>query len=154
MTQRAIAKTVEGAPCFRCGGTLRYESSRGCVVCGREQKRARNRTPEQKAAAKANLQEWKKNNRDRHLLHRRTSRYKIYGLNEQQFDALLASQNSLCPGCGDKLFADKATNIDHDHTTGKVRGLLCMRCNIALGVVRDSVETLLRLGIYLENSRG
>lgn len=100
------------------------------------------------------LRQWKVENRKRHLLHRRTSRFRIYGLNEAKFDALLAAQNNKCPGCETALLADRSTNIDHDHETGKVRGLLCVRCNVALGLVRDSTETLLRLGVYLEKNRG
>ena len=111
-------------------------------------------TPEQKLAAKERLRRWKIKNRARHLKHRRTSRFKIYGLTVAQFDALMTAQNSACAGCGAQLFEDKKTNIDHDHTTGKVRGLLCVRCNLALGLVKDDVEVLLRLGMYLEKHRG
>ena len=40
-------------------------------------------------------------------------------------------------------------NIDHDHETGEVRGLLCRGCNVALGAVRDSVTTLVAMIEYL-----
>lgn len=44
--------------------------------------------------------------------------------------------------------------FDHDHSTGKFRGWLCMQCNLALGHARDSTELLYKLIDYLENSRG
>jgi len=143
-----MATFIQGKPCLNCGGTKRYASGRNCATCKKVL------TPAQKQAAKLQQAEWRKNNREHHLRHRRTSRYKIYGLNETGFDALMVAQGGNCPGCGTKLLADKATNIDHDHATGKVRGLLCMTCNIALGLVKDSVEILLSLGVYLEKHRG
>jgi transcription initiation factor IIE alpha subunit len=153
MTYRGAARTIDGTPCKRCGGTLRYASSRACVPCDRLRKKIP-LTPEQKREKAKKLRAWKDKNRERYLAHRRTSRYKIYGLDERGFGALLKAQGGKCPGCERELREDKSTNIDHDHATGKVRGLLCMSCNIALGMARDSVETLLRLGVYLEKHGG
>ena len=46
----------------------------------------------------------------------------------------------------------KVPHVDHDHITGKVRGLLCGSCNRALGLIKDNLETLVRLQKYLEKS--
>jgi hypothetical protein len=40
--------------------------------------------------------------------------------------------------------------VDHDHNTGKVRGLLCLNCNMVLGLVYDNTQTLLNLVAYLK----
>ena len=75
-----------------------------------------------------------------------------YGLTPEQFDVLLDSQNGVCAICG----SDKWTgpgglpHIDHDHVTGKVRGLLCSRCNIALGLLDDDARKLRLAASYLE----
>lgn len=56
----------------------------------------------------------------------------------------------LCPGCREPLQRGRRTHIDHDHATGRFRGLLCSECNHALGKTRDDAETLRRLAEYLE----
>jgi hypothetical protein len=68
-----------------------------------------------------------------------------YGLTLEEYDALLASQGGGCAICGN-LDAD---NVDHDHETGRVRGILCWDCNIALGKFADDEERLLAAGTYL-----
>jgi Recombination endonuclease VII len=52
-----------------------------------------------------------------------------YGLTEETYNALLERQNGTCAICGKKA----KLNIDHDHVTGQVRGLLCHGCNALLG---------------------
>ena len=64
---------------------------------------------------------------------------------------LFALQAGKCGICEKDLVGpvDKQTNVDHDHATGKVRGLLCMNCNTGIGNLRDSVELLQRAISYL-----
>lgn len=64
-----------------------------------------------------------------------------YNLTPEQFDSL----PEYCEVCG------STTNlcIDHDHSTGKVRGTLCSRCNQALGLMRDNHKNIIRLANYL-----
>jgi hypothetical protein len=57
---------------------------------------------------------------------------------------MIEAQGGTCATCD-----GKPEHVDHDHATGKVRGVLCFNCNQALGNVRDSVETLARLRTYL-----
>lgn len=73
---------------------------------------------------------------------RREYRYSKYGLTEDQFTARLASQNGACALCREPFEDDQKIYVDHDHaccpeegrSCGKcVRGLLCLRCNTALG---------------------
>lgn len=74
-----------------------------------------------------------------------------WGLEPEDYDELLTSQNGVCaicahpPGPRDK----GVLHIDHDHTTGEIRGLLCAACNSALGLFRDSSELLDEAARYL-----
>jgi hypothetical protein len=71
--------------------------------------------------------------------------------------AIYLAQWWRCAGCKDDLTGPMAgrrgDHIDHDHLTGELRGILCKGCNIALGVVRDSPDTLFRLAAYLTACR-
>jgi hypothetical protein len=71
----------------------------------------------------------------------------IYGLSLEQFNAMSAQQNGLCAICR-RPPRDKKQRlcVDHDHVTGKVRGLLCLHCNVLLGKAEDS-ETILQAAI-------
>ena len=69
-----------------------------------------------------------------------------YGLTLAAFDALLASQGGGCAICG----RPDADNVDHDHETGRVRGILCFPCNVAIGLVHEDEERLLAAAMYLD----
>ncbi len=76
-----------------------------------------------------------------------------YGITNQDYEQMLADQGFCCAGCGlHQNILEKKLNVDHDHITGKIRGLLCGSCNRALGLVKDNIETLVRLHKYLEKS--
>ena len=63
-----------------------------------------------------------------------------YGLTLEGFEQLLASQGGGCAICG----KPDVDNVDHDHATGQVRGILCWNCNIAIGQLEDDVDRALR----------
>ena len=65
-----------------------------------------------------------------------------YNLTEEEYEAL----SKACEVCG----STKNLCIDHNHIIGKVRGVLCSRCNSALGLLRDSKEVILKLASYIE----
>ncbi len=73
-------------------------------------------------------------------------RARTYGLSEKHFRLLLESQNYECAICGKK---DRSMVVDHNHETGKVRGLLCSPCNTGIGMLQDSVEIINRAVGYL-----
>ena len=80
-----------------------------------------------------------------------------FGIEQYWYNELFAKQNGVCAICGEpEINADsrngeiKALAVDHDHTTGEVRGLLCNRCNPALGAFRDDVFILKSAIEYLE----
>ncbi len=72
------------------------------------------------------------------------------------FDALLKSQGGACAIClspSPNRSQSGRLSIDHCHSTGKVRGLLCHRCNAMIGLGRDDTSILQRAISYLESSR-
>lgn len=83
-----------------------------------------------------------------------------YGINIQEFENLLEKQNGRCAICCEKETRingksgkPQPLSVDHDHDTGKVRGLLCVRCNRMLGYGRDNPEILRRAIAYLERHK-
>jgi hypothetical protein len=79
---------------------------------------------------------------------------KVYGITEQDYERMLEEQGNTCAVCNapPKPFTTKSEprlHIDHCHTTGKVRGLLCGHCNSALGQARDDPAILQGLIEYL-----
>ncbi|TXH10531.1 MAG: hypothetical protein E6R04_05130 [Spirochaetes bacterium] len=74
------------------------------------------------------------------------------GITEVQFKAMLEAQNHACAICRKPASTqEKSLHIDHDHKTGKVRGLLCSHCNFMIGHALDSSETLLAGAAYLNS---
>lgn len=73
----------------------------------------------------------------------------LFGLSVVAFQDLVRQQGGTCAGCLAQLPPHMRACVDHDHQTGRVRGLLCQGCNIALGRVHDVPETLERLAAYL-----
>lgn len=80
-----------------------------------------------------------------------TTRLRLYGLRPGEFSDLLVRQSDACAVCRTP-FAGIAPNVDHDHETGRVRGLLCHRCNLMLGHSRDSATILRVAAEYLDKS--
>jgi hypothetical protein len=74
----------------------------------------------------------------------------LFGISLEDYNRMFAEQKGLCLGCYTHQSAlSKSLAVDHDHKTGKVRGLLCFRCNAALGCVKDNTQILERLIGYL-----
>jgi len=71
-----------------------------------------------------------------------------YGLTEAERDELIAAQGGVCCIC----LAAPATDVDHCHKTGRVRGVLCFNCNSGLGLLRDDPEAMYRAADYLEGN--
>lgn len=74
-----------------------------------------------------------------------------YGLTSTQVNSILIDQKGLCAICGCSIV--ERPHVDHDHKTGKVRGLLCLSCNVGLGHFGDSVAKLRDAIEYLERGR-
>lgn len=106
------------------------------------------RWPQEAARAKPAMRKWRLENSVKLKTTNRTYRLKkVYGLTLQEYNKKIYDQNGLCAICHRPEFP---LNIDHNHKTGVVRELLCNRCNIALGQVREDVTILKSAIAYLE----
>jgi hypothetical protein len=167
--------TYTGKACYKCGNTERYQSDWKCVYCvthpSPEQK-ARNRQAVKRYLASAKgkdmLDRWKESDTGKQSARDRQARYKAksdgkkrrynhvvrkYGLTPGQYEALLQSQCGKCALCQQDMGLDVC--VEHDHTTGVVRGLTHRRCNSIMGLAGDNAELLMMAVRYLNgNTRG
>lgn len=114
-------------------------------------------TAEQKARRAIYMKSWSEKNKDK-ISADSAARYKrikptgriakyarkrLYGVSDEEYQGMIAAQNGKCAACNRDHDPSKkmgALHVDHDHSTGKVRGLLCRSCNAALGYLGDNPE--------------
>jgi len=84
--------------------------------------------------------------------HERKRRLLLYGLTVEQYDALWERQGRCCGICGTAEPTKKGWVIDHCHDTDNVRGILCSRCNVGIGMLGDSLDNIAKAGWYLANA--
>lgn len=120
--------------------------------CGRCGKKKRVDAFHRQTRAKDGRKSWCK------LCHRETERvgqflrnlFKLYGITKVEYDVMAAAQGGQCAICGDTF--NETACVDHDHKTGKVRGLLCNPCNIGLGGFKDDPVRLAAAVRYLQRA--
>lgn len=131
-----------------------------CTQCNLAIRAAKYRDNPRPAIERA--QRWRDENRERYLENQRryvadgrkaiSSRkshlQRKYGMTLEDFEVKLAGQGGGCAMCGTSTV--RVDNIDHDHLTGKVRGILCFRCNAAIGQLDDDPGRARALADYLE----
>ena len=79
---------------------------------------------------------------------------RFWNMTPEQYDEMLQKQNGTCALCDrTESNPNKRLCIDHDHTTGKIRGLLCDNHNRAMGLFKDSIEDLEKAIVYLKSYR-
>ena len=112
-----------------------------------------NRSPEKVAEQKRNVDRWHKENKAK--LYGSSIEYR-YGITIVERDRILASQGGHCAICPseDSDIKGRRLHVDHCHKTKRVRGLLCTRCNLAIGQMLDDPALLRRAADYLERANG
>ena len=79
---------------------------------------------------------------------------KSFGIGIEDYDELMEAQKGACAICGTTQCASgRNFAVDHCHSTGVIRGLLCKFCNTALGQFQDSPDILAKAIIYLEKTK-
>lgn len=117
---------VPTEPC-KFGHKLRFVASNNCVECNRDQMRRRAEKYAEKRI------------------------YDLYGLTADQHEALFIQQGRKCAICGCEKDRRQDFHIDHCHSGGHVRGLLCSKCNQAIGLFGENVDTLNRAIEYIND---
>ena len=131
-------ETLPAERFYLCGGKL----SSYCRPCHNKARKARyaaNREAEHKTQ-----RDWRRRNPGKSLAVQRKYQY---GITSDEVNALRQRQEGLCAICRGGLVPEC---VDHDHSSGRVRGLLCKKCNSLLGFARDSVEILTSAIKYLQ----
>lgn len=145
-----------------------------CNICGLHPVRVKVGREDNKCRScyNAYMRDWNIRHRDKigasnrnykveHRTEYLNSRYKtLFGITLAEYEQLSVKQEHKCAICGEpEVAVHRATNVtnklsvDHDHATGVVRGLLCNRCNTAIGSFRDSIELLRKAMVYLCKER-
>lgn len=77
----------------------------------------------------------------------------LYGINKLEYNVLLASQDNSCAICNTHVSQlNRGLFVDHDHSTGQVRGLLCHNCNTGIGMLKDDPKLLQNALWYFEQA--
>jgi hypothetical protein len=99
------------------------------------------------------MKEWNASNKGQRTRTARSLRknFDVYGLTIEQYEEKWLQQDGKCEICKKEcpVYGQYRMHIDHDHKTGKVRGLLCASCNVVLGQSKDSTEVLENSAAYL-----
>lgn len=78
----------------------------------------------------------------------------VYGITLETYTEMFEQQSGKCRGCNrSQEELNHPLHVDHCHSTGRIRGLLCRKCNSALGLVNDSAEVLENLKNYLNSDK-
>lgn len=75
----------------------------------------------------------------------------VYGITPEIYNQILESQNNACGICGIDKPMGLGWHVDHCHETGKVRGILCQKCNQALGLLNENINTMEKMIEYTKN---
>lgn len=74
-----------------------------------------------------------------------------FGINYDQYQIILQEQNGVCAICNEpEPVINRSLSVDHDHETGRIRGLLCSNCNPGIGKFKEKIELLKKAIAYLE----
>lgn len=109
---------------------------------------------------KAQSKQWKAQNKEKVYnpeIDRKQKLRTKYGLSWEQYEQMYNDQQGRCKICKNyaELWPEKRSHglyVDHCHSTGKIRGLLCHYCNLGLGHFKDNPEFLLEAERYLRES--
>lgn len=139
---------------------IKYEGKRGkreirqCQYCTEhfETLSIKVRSDGEKFCSRKCYDEYRKANSNKKKNHIKHQRMYKYNLTEDDFNRMLENCNNSCEICG-KPFSDESRyttpGVDHCHETGKVRGLLCRKCNTAIGMLNDDITLIKKAFEYL-----
>jgi hypothetical protein len=130
--------------CKECNAAAKaawYQRNRAAVIRKVQAWQAAN--PERVKAVR------KKRNVARRAEHREAHLVRTFGITQSEYDAMLAAQGGACAICDRSPREGSSLHVDHDHGTGRIRGLLCFRCNGGLGQFAEDVDRLVAATGYV-----
>lgn len=133
-----------------------------CKVCRKKKEKLYNVSPQSKKAERERCRAYRKTEKGKaarakimgrnyeRCEKRRAerTRERLYGLGGGEFDRLVESQGGKCLICD--VVPNTRLAVDHSHENGRVRGLLCSKCNLGLGCFKDNPQFLTRAAEYLK----
>ena len=158
-TAKAVGAThfFTGKPCGRGHIDKRTTNRNTCMTCVRLASAKYRKTTKSAVTLAAHKQalvnsgQWSRYTVNRTLTH-------TYGITLAEYETFFSRQNGLCAICAepekaiDHLTKDiRRLAVDHCHRTKKIRGLLCLACNTAIGKLRDNPELIERAAVYVRN---
>lgn len=172
MPASKVAATKKCSKCSQVkslGDFSYHDKRRGTRVCWcKECRRTYMKAYHQKnrAAILERVKKWTASNSERKAEYQRAYRsnplarerdrgrklFRNYGISLEGYYTLLEMQGGVCAICRGVNSDGKQLYVDHDHTSGDIRGLLCRKCNYAVGLLDDSSENARRLCVYLERA--
>jgi len=162
-----VIRTPDGKTCTKCNIIKPYaefhkDSSRPdghiylCNPCVAQRRKDEWASPEYKAKQRSRWRNMPVEKKQARLNVKRRytakiGRFKPYGITSDDFVKMMEAQCNLCGICqiDFDLMPTKHIHLDHCHETGKIRGVLCGRCNAMLGFARDRVDVLYAAVEYL-----
>ena len=167
-----VRYTKSMKPCRKCGvvkpledfykmAGMRDGYRHDCKECNLAAKRQKYLADP--AVVKARVKGWQQANPERLNAYRRARRLepevkereraghlkRKYGMTIEQYDSMLEAQGGGCFICGRPPREDSSLHVDHDHSTGRVRGILCFCCNNALADFQDDPSLLRKAASYV-----
>jgi hypothetical protein len=177
--EKGEKKYISSTPCKSCGKYERYVSNKSCTSCTIKSGLEKLNNDElmkpyrTKEKTKKKVDKWREENPEKYqeqyknsAAKQRSKKYysdnksilkntylqKNYGITIQDYNFLLEEQNKKCKICDNECPTGKSLAVDHNHETGKVRGLLCKNCNIGLGMFFDNIDFLKSAVLYLKSN--
>ena len=145
-----IKEISEFSPTSVYKGETQYRSD--CKKCNAENARRRRDNPEERKRQVLAARAWKRRNPEKVAIQ---CRKRMYGLSDESFKLIIEAQKGLCGICSTQLSGTHRGNspyVDHDHNTGKVRGILCRSCNFGLGLFSDNFSRLIKAADYIRRT--
>jgi hypothetical protein len=125
----------------RCSECLRIE--------GREKHKKNMSNPEYRAKKAKYMRELRLRKPRSYEQRKKEWLKSLYGMTVEDYNSLLNSQNEVCAICSQPCKTKKGLAVDHNHITGKIRGLLCANCNGAIGMLQEDPDIIEKAKQYI-----
>lgn len=130
-----------------------YAWCRDCHNENQRNWRSANMTSERKERKrKSDLEDYYKHHEQRREQQIDSRLRNRYGISKDEYDAILLNQDGVCKICREFKPGPKSMHVDHCHSSGKVRGILCSRCNLKVGLIENNRDWIIKADEYLREN--